>query len=51
MGQFARVADQKVNVLRHDDIYVDAKAKAAAHGLEGVLKDSSGASVVNRGRR
>ena len=34
-------ADEKVNVLRHDDISVDAKAEAAAHALQGVLKDSS----------
>ena len=34
-------ADQKVNVLGHHDVSIDAKAKAAAHALKCVLKDSS----------
>ena len=36
-----RLGDQKMNVLGHDNVSVDAKAKAAAHALKGVLKDSS----------
>jgi hypothetical protein len=33
--------NQKVNVLGHHDVAVDAKAEGAAHALRGVLKDSS----------
>jgi hypothetical protein len=40
-GSSLRLADEKVNVLRHDDVSVYAKAEAAAHVLQGVLKDSS----------
>ena len=35
------IANVKVNVLGHHDVSRDAKAKAAAHALKGVLKDSS----------
>lgn len=36
-----RFAEKKVNMLRHHNICVDAKAKVASHAFKGVLKDSS----------
>ena len=35
------LAEEKVNVLGHHDVCVDAKVEVAAHALKGVLKDSS----------
>src|SRR5207245_1882880 len=42
-------ADQKMNVLRHHDVSVDAKAEAAAHALKGVLKHLSAHVVREQG--
>jgi hypothetical protein len=48
-GSSLGLADQKVNVLGHDDVSVDAKAEAAAHALKGVLKDVSARVVREQG--
>lgn len=34
-----RLAEQKMNVFRHDDVAVNTEAEVAAHSLQGVLKN------------
>jgi hypothetical protein len=36
-----RLADEKMNVLGHDNIAIDAKAECDAHAFESVFKDSA----------
>jgi hypothetical protein len=50
VGSSLGLADQKVNVLGHDDVSVDAKTEVAAHTLQGVLKDSSARVRREQGR-
>ena len=49
--QFGRLADQKMNVLRHHHVSVDEKAKVELHALEGILKDLSAGVGREQGRR
>lgn len=48
MGSSLGFADEKTNVLAHDDVSVDAKAKAAVHLLKAFSKICLLASAANR---
>jgi len=44
-----RLAEEQVNVVRHDDVGVEEQAMSLADGFEGLLEDSAGRVVVEVG--